>query len=107
MKSIKTSLIGLLGLIALIFAGCGGGGIDVVQAGTYNGTIDKVVAEEQEIYVTLDNGQQLELYFTEETELLSAGQPVEFSALASGLPVEVTVAREGNRNIPTTVEIAP
>lgn len=105
MKPIKTSLIGLLGLIALIFAGCGG--IDVVDAGTYRGTINKAVAEEQEIYVTLDNGQKLELYFTEETELLSAGQPVEFSALASGLPVEITVAREGNRNVPTRVEIAP
>lgn len=89
---------------SLLLAACGGG-IDLVDAGTYSGTVDKAVAEEREIYVSLDEGPKLELYFTDTTELLADGQPVEFSELSKGTAIEVTVAREGNRNIPTRVVI--
>lgn len=94
----------LLGV--LLLAGCGGG-IDVVDAGTYAGTVEKAVAEEQEIYVELTDGTRLELYFTEDTELVAGGNEAPFSMLAKGIPVEITLEREGNRNIPTRVEIRP
>lgn len=94
----------ILGFLTLVLAGCGGG-IDVVDAGTYAGTIDKVKAEEEEIYLSLDNGMQLELYFTEATQLMKGLNPVAFAELESGDRVEVTVDREGNRNIPVMVVI--
>lgn len=92
----------LVGMIAA--AGCGES-IDVVNAGTYDGTVDKVVPEEEEIYVSLDDGKKLELYFTEQTELLRGGSAVPFSELSQGADIRVTVEREGNRNVPTRVEI--
>jgi hypothetical protein len=100
------SLIAFFGLswAMLVFSGCGKS-IGVVDAGTYPGTIDKVVPEEEEIYVTLDSGERLELYFTEETELIKGGEAVEFSSLKADADVEVTVAREGNRNTPVKVEL--
>jgi len=89
---------------ALLVAGCGGG-IDVVDAGTYTGTIKEVKPSETEIYVTLDSGEQLELYFTESTELVANGNPVDFSELSQNMRVDVSVDREGNRNVPTRVVI--
>ena len=94
----------ILGFLTLILAGCGGG-IDVVDAGTYAGTIDNVKADEEEIYLSLDNGMKLELYFTEATQLMKGMNPVGFAELESGDRVEVTVEREGNRNIPVMVVI--
>lgn len=67
----------------------------------------EVVPEEEEIYVTLDDGQRLELYFTDSTELVADGQPVDFSRLSAGMSVQLTVTREGNRNVPIRVEIEP
>ena len=98
------------GLVVLVLAGvllavaCGEG-IDVVDAGTYDATVDEVVPEEKEIYITLDEGKRLELYFTEDTELVRGGQTVAFSELSAGADIRVTVEREGNRNVPTRVEI--
>lgn len=101
-----TSACSLLCLCFAIFAfaGCGKP-IAVVDAGTYTGTIEKVVPAETEIYVSLDSGEQLELYFNEATELVEDGAAVDFAALSAGDPVEITVAREGNRNIPVRVEL--
>ncbi|PXA03181.1 hypothetical protein DDZ13_13230 [Coraliomargarita sinensis] len=84
------------------FTGCGKS-IGVVDAGTYKGTIDKVVPEEEEIYVTLENGVRLELYFNEDTELVKGDEAVDFSTITQNASVEITVAREGNRNIPVRV----
>lgn len=100
-KALATFSI-LAALVMLI--GCGQS-IGVVDAGTYSGTIDKVVPEEEEIYVSLDNGERLELYFTDSTELVRNGSPVAFDQLSAGAQVSVTVQRDGNRNIPTRVEI--
>ena len=91
-------------IVAIMLFGCGQS-IGVVDAGTYSGTIDKVVPEEEEIYVSLDNGERLELYFTDSTELVRGGSPAPFEQLSEGGQVSVTVEREGNRNIPTRVEI--
>jgi cold shock protein len=96
----------LLLVLAAGLAGCGGG-VDVVDAGTYEGTVAEAKPSEQEIYVELADGWKLELYFTDDTELTSDGQPVEFDALAAGTEVRVTVSRDGNRNTPQKVEILP
>lgn len=94
----------LLGILMLFLAACGGG-IDVVDAGTYTGTVDKAVEEEKEIYLSLDNGMRLELYFTDATQLMEGATPVDFSQLEKGDRVQVTLDREGNRNIPLQVVI--
>lgn len=106
MKNMCHQLI-LASLLGVLFVtGCGKG-IRVVDAGTYPANIDEVVPEEEEIYVTLDDGQRLELYFTDSTELVADGQPVDFSRLSAGMSAQLTVTREGNRNVPTRVEIEP
>jgi len=98
--------VGLLAVLLLTatLSGCGGG-IDVVEEGTYTGTVTEVVPAEREIYVTLEDGAKLELYFNEETELVQDGESVEFSALQAGTRVRLTVTRVGNRNEPRRVEI--
>lgn len=89
--------MGFFAVVLLGTVGCGDGGVDAVEAGTYEGTIDKVVLDEKEIYVTLDNGKRL--------ELVTGGIPGDFTKLSKGAKVRVTVKREGNRNVPTKVEI--
>lgn len=103
---IRTSVVPIFYLCVAAFTlvACGKP-IDVVEAGTYKGTINKVVPEEEEIYVTLASGERLELYFDEATELVRDGEPVEFSTISEGDPVAITVAREGNRNTPVRVEL--
>lgn len=96
-------LLAVLVLTATL-SGCSGG-IGVVEEGTYTGTVTEAVPAEREIYVTLEDGTKLELYFNEETELVQDGESVEFSALESGTRVRVTVTRVGNRNEPQRVEI--
>lgn len=91
-------------LLVLALAGCSGE-IEVVDAGAYEGTVSKVVPEEREIYVMLEDGQKLELYFNDQTELVHNGEAAEFSALEVGSRVRVTVTRVGNRNEPARVEI--
>lgn len=90
--------------IVLLLAGCGGSTV-AVNSGTYEGTIQKVVPAEQEIYLQLDEERTLELYFTEETELVRGGEPADFSALSKGQSVSVTVERVGNRMDPVRVVI--
>ncbi len=101
------SVTGLLiaGLMLGALSACGG--VDVVDSGSYDGVVDEVKPGEKEIYVLLDDGRKLELYFTDQTTLQQGGQPAEFSALAAGARVRVAVEREGNRNVPTRVEILP
>lgn len=94
----------LLCFALFALAGCGQP-LAVVDAGTYEGTIDKVVPAETEIYVSLDSGEQLELYFNEQTRVTQAGAPADFSAITKGASVRVTLSREGNRNIPEKVEL--
>ena len=76
-----------------------------MESGEYNGVIKKVVPDELEIYVTTEEGQTLELYFTEETQLTRQGQPADFSRLEKEQNVSVTVIRVGNRLDPDSVAI--
>lgn len=90
--------------IIIMMAGCGHS-VDVVDSGTYDGTVSEAKPDEQEIYVDLDNGKTIELYFTETTSLTKNGQTVEFSELGKGVDVEVEVEKKGKKLEPIAVKI--
>lgn len=91
-------------MFAVILVSCESG-TDVVESGTYRGSIKKVNPEKSEIYVTTDDDKVLELYFTDNTELTYMGDPVMFEILEVGQPVEVVVEKSGKRLDPISVEI--
>ncbi|SMO82753.1 hypothetical protein [Fodinibius sediminis] len=99
------SLASIFLAFTLMLAACGGGGTDVVESGTYTGTIDELNPEETEIYVETEDGQRLELYFTDTTTLTQGGQTVPFSTLQTGQQVQVEVEKTGQRLDPISVEI--
>ncbi|WP_324719515.1 hypothetical protein [Salinimicrobium sp. HB62] len=101
----KTTLLKtvVFSTIFLFFA-CGES-TDVVESGTYQGTIEEVEADKTEIYVETDDDKTLELYFTETTELTRNGSVVEFSTLEEGMRVEVDVEKEGKRLNPLAVRV--
>ncbi len=101
----KRILVVLTVFLAIAFAAGCGSKTEVVDSGTYPGTIKKVEADKREIYVNLEEGKILELYFTDETVLTKNDKPAEFSELAAGQKVKVTVERTGNRLDPTAVNI--
>jgi cold shock protein len=78
---------------------------DVVETGTYQGTVDKVEAGKSEIYVETADGKRLELYFTDSTSLTQNGSKVSFDQLAKGKKVEVDVEKMGKRLDPKAVRI--
>lgn len=90
--------------ILTFFIACGEK-TDVVESGTYEGTVKKVEAEKTEIYVETADGKTLELYFTDTTTLTRNGETVEFSALEENQKVEVQVEKVGNRLDPISVKI--
>ena len=87
-----------------LMTGCGSQ-TDVVDSGTYTGTINKVEPDKREIYVNTDQDKTLELYFTDETKLMRQGNTVAFAELQKGQKVRVTVERVGKRLDPIAVEI--
>lgn len=95
--------LAVLGLFFLAFA-CGEN-TEVVDSGTYQGTVKEVEASKTEIYVETSDNKTLELYFTDETELTRNGNPVEFSELEEGQSVEVEVEKVGKRLDPISVKI--
>ena len=99
-------------LIKTLFAAClflflyaCGQSTDVVESGTYQGTIEEVEPSKTEIYVETTDGKTLELYFTETTTLTQNGQAVDFSTLKEGQKVEVEVEKVGNRLDPISVKV--
>jgi len=104
MTATVPAMLSLL-LAASVLTGCGG--VEVVDSGSYEGVVDEAKPGEKEIYVMLDDGRKLELYFTDQTTLQQSGQVADFSALESGTRVRVNVTRDGNRNVPQKVEILP
>ena len=84
---------------------CDQGGTDVVESGTYQGTIQEVEPAKTEIYVKTDDGKVLELYFTENTTLTHNGETVPFDHLKEGGKVEVEVEKTGQRLDPKAVRI--
>ena len=99
----KKLVIYLFVLSAIYTLSSCGGQTDVVDSGTYQGTVDKVKAEESEIYVKTEQDHMLELYFTEETKLMENGKKVDFSSLQKGQEVEVE--KKGKRLDPLSVKI--
>lgn len=91
--------------IMLTLFACGGGDTDVVESGTYQGTVKEVEPEKTEIYVETQDNKTLELYFTENTSLTRNGETVDFSELSTGQRVEVEVKKVGQRLDPVSVEI--
>lgn len=100
--------IALMVIFGFVLVGCGGEEheADVLDSGTYQGSLMEVKPEEKEIYVETDNGQTIELYFTEETELVnSEGNSIPFSELSTDDRVEVEVEKVGQRNDPIRVQL--
>jgi|AntDeeMinimDraft_5_1070356.scaffolds.fasta_scaffold29311_1 hypothetical protein len=97
--------LGSLAAILFIFAACGGESTDAVESGTYEGTIQKVVPAESEIYVETPDDKTLELYFIDETKLTMGGSTVPFDSLENGQKVRVEVKKVGKRLDPLNVEI--
>ena len=87
-----------------MFVSCGEK-TDVVDSGTYQGTVEEVEADKTEIYVKTADGKLLELYFTETTSLTRNGETVTFDQLAEGQKVEVQVEKDGKRLDPIAVKI--
>ena len=75
----------------------------VVESGTYNGTIAEINEDETEIYVDLESGERIELYFTDETTLTQDGEDVPFSTIQVDDRVEVTIEKTGQRLDPVSV----
>ncbi|MFD2519186.1 hypothetical protein [Salinimicrobium flavum] len=88
----------------LLFVSCGEK-TDVVESGTYQGTIKEVEASKTEIYVETNDDQTLELYFTDQTELTRNGNQIEFAELEEGMRVEVEVRKEGKRLDPISIKV--
>ena len=100
MKQFK--FISILTILFLMISACGED-TSVVESGTYTGTIQEVNAEETEIYVNLEEGGVIELYFTDETTLTRDGEDVPFSSIQVDDRVEVTVEKTGQRLDPVSV----
>jgi hypothetical protein len=104
-KALFTIAFTLLAMV--VFQACGEGteSYDVVESGSYMGTIAEVEADEEEIYVDLDNGKKLELYFTPQTQVMRGENQASFSDLQEGGKIEVTVEKKGQRMEPVAVKI--
>lgn len=95
-----------LAFLSLFFVAIAcGENTDVVESGTYQGTVKEVEPSKTEIYVETADNKTLELYFTEKTELSRNGSTVEFSELKEGQKVEVEVEKVGKRLDPISVKI--
>ncbi|MFN4764371.1 hypothetical protein ACKGJN_14665 [Gillisia sp. Q332] len=88
----------------LIFTSCGEK-TEIVESGTYQGTIDEVEPAKTEIYVRIQDDKILELYFNENTSLTRNGETIDFSVLEEGQNVEVEVEKTGKRLDPISVKI--
>lgn len=101
----KTKIFNALCFSAIfLFFACGES-TDVVESGTYQGTIEEVEPAKTEIYVKTDDNKTLELYFTDQTQLTQNGNPVQFDVLEEGMQVEVEVKKEGKRLDPISVKV--
>lgn len=97
--------LGSMVAVMFLIVACGGESTDVVESGTYEGTIQEVNPGESEIYVETDDDQTLELYFIESTELVKGNTAVPFDSLSTGQRVQVEVEKVGQRLDPLRVEI--
>lgn len=78
---------------------------DLVDSGTYTGVALVVDSEQKEVYVQLNDTTTIELYFSNETQIMQNGQTVAFDALKKGQKIEVEVERSGESLKPKKVSI--
>ncbi|OBX26145.1 hypothetical protein LX77_02046 [Gelidibacter algens] len=102
----KKLVLGLVLGFAFLLNSCGENKkTDVVDSGTYQGVAEKVEAGEKEIYVRTADDKLIELYFTNETKVMTNdGQASTFDALKENGKVEITVEKKGNKNVPISVK---
>ncbi len=103
----KKLILGLLLGGAFLLNSCGENkNTDVVDSGIYQGIAEEVDSGEKEIYVRTADNKLVELYFTDETKLMTSdGQTTSFDALKENGKVEITVEKQGNKNVPVSVKI--
>ena len=103
----KKLILGLLIGSTFLLNSCGENKkTDVVNSGIYQGIAETVEAGEKEIYVRTADDKLIELYFTDQTKVLTnEGQTSSFDALKENGKVEITVEKQGNKNIPLSVKI--
>lgn len=77
----------------------------MVPTGTYTGEAIIVDSEQKEIYVRLNDTTTIELYFSNDTQVMRNGQQVGFDGLQQGQTVEVEVERSGESLKPKAVRI--
>lgn len=103
-KRISLTLASVV-MFLFVLGACTGNKNEVVDSGTYTGTVTEVNPGDREIYVKTADNKTLELYFTDATNLTQNGTAVEFSALQEGQTVEATVEKVGQKLNPLSVDI--
>ena len=78
---------------------------DIVPSGTYTGTAKVVDDQQKEVYVQLEDNKTIELYFSNDTEIMRNGESVSFDALEQGQKLEVEVVKNGDHLNPQRVTI--
>lgn len=77
----------------------------MVPSGTYTGQAVVVDSQQNEVYVRLNDTTTIELYFSNDTQIMRNGQPVKFDALQQGQTLEVEVEKSGESLKPKSVKI--
>lgn len=78
---------------------------DLVESGTYTGTAKVVDQQQNEVYLQVNDTTTIELYFSNDTQIMRNGQTVAFDALQQGQRLEVEVERSGQSLKPQRVTI--
>ena len=77
----------------------------LVESGTYTGTAKVVDQQQNEVYLQVNDTTTIELYFSNDTQIMQNGQAVAFNALQQGQRLEVEVKRTGGSLKPLRVSI--
>lgn len=101
-----------IALALFVLVGCGGNGGDGEQMSSsetktvmHNGTITEVDAQAQKIMVDVKGGETMEFSFTDSTKVLKSYMEVPFDSLQTDREVGVEVRKEGDKRIPTQVNL--
>lgn len=90
--------------VGFVLSSCGEN-TEHINSGTYEGTIESVIPAQTEIYVRTEDDKILELYFTDDTQVIHNGKSAPFDQLKQNQKVRVTVKKVGQRLNPVKVEI--
>jgi hypothetical protein len=96
-------------LVALVVAGCGGGGGETTQTQEFNGTVSAVNAEEPSITVTVPDSAEgveagtMNLTFADSTQVLKNYMAMSVDSLQADQVVHVEAVKEGDQYVPSRV----